>query len=43
MLRWFNFFVEFLVLVSSAILMRIELRSFGLNRTLSILLLTILR
>ncbi|MEB3250384.1 MAG: hypothetical protein ACKN9E_15285 [Microcystaceae cyanobacterium] len=31
MLRWFNFFVELLVLLASAMLGRVQLRSMGLN------------
>ncbi|MGL5033507.1 MAG: hypothetical protein ACRC6M_06865 [Microcystaceae cyanobacterium] len=41
-LRWFNFFVDFLVLISAAILGRLELRSMGLNRPVALALLTII-
>lgn len=39
MLRWFNYFVEFLVLICSAVLGRIELRNAGLNQPQAIFVL----
>jgi hypothetical protein len=41
-LHWFNLFVEFLVLLSSAILGRIELRSAGFNRLQTLGVLTLI-
>lgn len=42
MLRWFDFFANFLVLIAAAILGRLELRSLGLNRPIALCLLTII-
>ena len=39
MLRWFNYFVEFLVLICSAVLGRIELRNAGLSQSQAVLVL----
>jgi hypothetical protein len=41
-LRWFNHFTTFLVLLSAAILGRIELRYVGLNKSQTLFLLTII-
>lgn len=42
MLRWFNFFVELLVLLASAMLGRVQLRSMGLNSTWTWLVVTVI-
>jgi hypothetical protein len=39
MLRWFNYFIEFLVLICSAVLGRIELRNAGFSQLQAILIL----
>jgi hypothetical protein len=41
-LRWFNFFVHFLVLFSAAILGRLELRYIGYSRSQTVFILSIL-
>jgi len=41
-LRWFNIFIQFLVLLSAAILGRLELRYIGYSRSQTVWLLTIL-
>ncbi len=42
LLRWFNFFVQFLVLFSAAILGRLELRYIGYNRSQTVFMLSII-
>lgn len=41
-LRWFNYFISFLVLLCAGILGRIELRYAGLNQTVALFLLTLI-
>jgi hypothetical protein len=41
-LRWFNFFIQFLVLLSAAILGRLELRYIGYSRSQTVFMLSIL-
>ena len=41
-LRWFNLFIQFLVLLSAAVLGRLELRYIGYSRSQTVWLLTIL-